>query len=170
MDKAITTALLIVVGMIAAVALYNGVYPAVLEGSDTIASMAYRAGDRMDTQVVILHAAGELDANGVWQDTNHNGLFDVFVWIKNIGRTRLIGLDNLDVFFGPEGNFARVPNVNLAGGTSPSWDWSLENTSQWTPGATLRLTLQYSIPLSTGRYFFKIGLPNGVTADSILSM
>src|SRR5689334_10362309 len=114
MDKAITTALLIVISMIMALLLFNIAYPAIVQSGDAIASMASRASDRMDTQIRIIHAAGELDSSGWWQNSNGNSEFEVFVWVKNLGDTRISALNSLDVFFGPEGNFTRIPHQSVA--------------------------------------------------------
>ncbi|MBL8164505.1 MAG: hypothetical protein JNJ61_21125, partial [Anaerolineae bacterium] len=60
MDKAITTALLIVISMIMVVMLFNAAFPAIIQGSDAITNMTDRAGDSMKSQIKIIHAAGEL--------------------------------------------------------------------------------------------------------------
>jgi hypothetical protein len=162
MDKAFTTALLIVIGMMMAMMLFNAAYPAVLQGGDAIVGMAHRASDQMDTDLRVVHVAGEIDANGMWQNTNANSEFEIFAWVKNIGSSRIVDLNNLDVFFGPEGNFSRIPY----GGTSyPYWTWTVENGGDWTPGSTLRITVHYQMVIPQGRYFLKVGTNQGVSAD-----
>ncbi|MBK9613759.1 hypothetical protein [Candidatus Amarobacter glycogenicus] len=42
---------------------------------------------------------GELDSSSWWQDTNGDGDFDVFAWVKNVGETRIVALEQTDVFF-----------------------------------------------------------------------
>ncbi|MBI5671463.1 MAG: hypothetical protein HZC41_26015 [Chloroflexi bacterium] len=170
MDKTITTALLIVVSMVMALMLFNVAYPAVIEGGDAIASMANRADQRMKSQIVIIHAAGELDSSGWWQDTNGNGDFDVFVWVKNVGAARIIGLERMDVFFGAEGNFTRIPHQSTAGGSYPYWTAQVENEADWNPTATLKITIHYQLALSSGRYFTKVIIPSGVSSDYYLGM
>jgi hypothetical protein len=170
MDKTITTALLIVISMVMALMLFNIAYPAILSGGDAITSMADRAEEQMRSQIAIIHAAGELDSTGWWQDANSNGDFEVFIWAKNIGSTRIIALDQMDLFFGPDGNFARIPNQSQAGGNYPYWTWQLENTSDWTPTATLRIVVHYLFPVSQGRFFIRLNAPNGVSDDFYLSM
>jgi archaellum component FlaG (FlaF/FlaG flagellin family) len=170
MDKAITTALFIVISMILALMLFNVAYPAIVEGGDSINSMADRAEERMRTQVAIVHAAAEIDNSGWWQDTNGNGDVDVFVWVKNIGDTRIIALEHTDVFFGPEGNFTRIPHESVAGGSYPYWTGEVENASEWEPSATLKITIHYNTTLSQGRYFNKVTLPNGIWDEYFLSI
>lgn len=161
MDKTITTVLLIVIGMMMAVTLFNVAYPAVLSSSDAMSNMASRADDRLRTQAVIIQAAGELDSSGNWQDTNNNGYFDVFVWVKNVGSLTIVPVDNVDVFFGPEGNFVRIPAEKFANGGFPDWTYDFENAKEWTPSATLQISIHFDTPLSGGRYFLKVVLPNG---------
>lgn len=169
MDKVITTALFIVISMIMALMLFNVAYPAVIEGGDAITSMSDRADERLKSQVTLIHMAGELDSTGWWQDTNGNGQFDTFIWVKNTGTTRILP-QALDVFFGPEGNFARIPNQNEASGMYPYWTWQVENATDWTPTATLKITIHYQMPLASGRYFGKVIAPSGVFDESFLGM
>src|ERR1041385_8169018 len=105
MDKVVTSALLIVVSMVLAVVLFNSAYPAVTDSARAISVMAGRTDDRLQSQMVIIHAASETDRGGGWQDVNNNGYFDVFTWVKNVGSTRIFPVQAIDVFFGPEGNF-----------------------------------------------------------------
>lgn len=170
MDKTITTALLIVISMVMAIMLFNVAYPAIVEGGDALGSMANQTQDRLRSQVNIIHATAELDSSGWWQDTDFNGLFDVFTWVKNTGSRRLTGLDRLDVFMGPEGNFARIPHQSEAGGAYPHWTWQLENATEWNPTATLRITVHYQTPLAAGRYYMKVVLPNGVDSEYFFSV
>ena len=150
--------------------LFNVAYPAAMEGGDAVNNMAYRVTERMRTQIVVVHATGELDADGNWQDANGNGIFEMTFWVKNIGETRISALESLDVFFGPEGNFSRIPYEAHVSGTYPRWHAAVENSTDWTPRATLRLDVQYSAALPQGRYFFKISLPNGVMDETFLGI
>jgi hypothetical protein len=170
MDKVITTALLIVISMVLGLVLFNAAYPAIVQGGDAIASMAHREEERMKSQIAIIHTAGELDSTGQWQDTNSDGHFNTFVWIKNIGANLINPIDRTDVFFGPEGNYTRIPFQTGNDDNYPYWTWSLENASEWTPTATLKITLHFGNPLPIGRYFIKINTINGVSDETILGM
>jgi hypothetical protein len=156
MDKAITTSLLIIASMAMALALFNIAYPAIIKGSDAITSMANRADERMTTQVTIIHAS-----------SNAN---EVFIWVKNTGSTRIIGLEYIDVFFGPEGNFVRIPYQGSADGMMPYWTAEVEGGGDWTPASTLRITLYYPGSLGAGRYFTRITVPSGVSDDYVWGM
>lgn len=170
MDKAIITTLLIVISMAMAVLLFNAAYPAILESSTAMTNMTARADERLKSQITVIHATGELDSSGSWDDTNSNGDFDVFIWVKNVGTTRIIALEQTDLFFGPEGNFTRIPSESEAGGGYPYWEWEIENGSQWTPTATVKFTIHYAAPLVTERYFVKVIIPSGVFDEHFFSM
>ena len=167
MDKSISTALMIVVTMVLTLMLFNAAYPAITQSSDAIANMSYRASEQLKTAVMIIHSGAELDKNGWWQDSNANGIFDVSVWVKNIGATRITALDRMDLFLGPEGNFVRIPYVDEAGGSLPHWSWTVENAADWSPSATLKITVQYAVPLTSGRYYLKLALPDGIEVSEI---
>lgn len=170
MDKAITTSLFIAIGIIMSLMLFNVTYPATVEGTNAIAGMSDRIEQRMRSQVKIIHTSGELDAAGNWNDVNGNGLFEVSIWVKNVGETRIFPLESLDIFFGPEGNFSRIPYEGNAAGAYPRWTGMVENGNEWVPSGTLRIVVQYSSPMPSGRYYLKISLPNGVTDSYFLGI
>lgn len=170
MDKTIATALLIVVSMIMVVMLFNAVYPAVQQGSDALSGMAYDVADRMRHQISVIHANAEpVDDTNWYTDTNGNGTFDVSIWVKNTGDMTINAIDRLDIFFGREGNFTRVP-YRVDGSTPlPNWTWDVENDTNWVPTATLKIVLHYQAG-SKGRHFMKVTLPNGITSDYFLGI
>jgi hypothetical protein len=170
MDKVITTALLIIISVVMALMLFNAAYPAIMKGGDAIANMTNRSNDRMKSQIAIVHMAGELDQQGQWQDTNGNSLFDMFVWVKNIGSSSITAIERTDVFFGEEGNFVRIPYQDEAGGAYPYWTWQVENATEWAPTATLRISIHYPVPLLSGRYFVRVTIPNGVSDEQIVGL
>ena len=91
MEKTIVTAFMIIVSVVVSVMIYNTVYPAAVQSSSALRSMRDRMDDRIQTQVEIVQAIGEIDRNGNWQDTNGDGHFNVFIWIKNVGSSRDFG-------------------------------------------------------------------------------
>lgn len=170
MDKTITTVFLIVISIVMAMMLFNVAYPAVRDSGDAISSMSNRANDRLKSQIEIIHAAGELDSSGWWQDVNGNGDFEVYIWVKNVGTTRITAVDRLDIFFGPEGNFVRIPHESTAEGAAPYWTWAVENGDDWDPTGTLKITVHNAFPLSAGRYFVRVTTPNGITNEYFLGL
>jgi len=170
LDKTIVTGFMIIIGVIASIMVFNAVYPAIQESSDTMIRMQAQVDERMQTQIEIIHAGGELDSGGAWNDTNGDGRFNVFVWDKNVGLNRIGAIEQLDLFFGPQGNFSRVPHESDAGGSYPYWNYTLENDSNWDPTATLAITIHFSAPLSSGRYFIKTVTPNGAEDEMFLGL
>ena len=88
------------------------------------------------------------------------------VWVKNTGASTVDGIDRVDVFFGPDGNFQRIAQGDDSSCTAPCWYYTIENATSWEPTATLHITVKYDSNLSTGTtYYIKVVTPNGI-ADS----
>jgi len=152
-EKAITTILLTVASVVAMLVVINATFPTVSRTSGAIISAGSVLTDRIKTDVEIVHASGV------------DGTSTAVVWVKNVGSSSIGGVENSDVFFGEDTDFARVP-LGGAGCTAPCWEAVVENGSKWDPTATLRITLHLDAPLATGStYFVKVVLGNG-TADS----
>jgi archaellum component FlaF (FlaF/FlaG flagellin family) len=151
LDKTIVTALLVIAGVISAVFVFNSIYPAVVQSSDAMTSMERRIDERLKSQVEIVHAA----KSGT----------QVLIWAKNVGSLRILGVESCDVFFGPEGAFSRIPY----GVGTPHWEYVVENGTEWMPTATAKITIVDYSPLSSGRYFIKLVLSNGVSDEDYIS-
>lgn len=155
MDKAITTAFMVIASVVCAVLVFNAVYPAIIRSSDAMINMKTRIDERLKSQVEVIHATGSGS--------------NAFVWIKNVGSTRIAAVERCDVFFGPEGNFARIPHQDEAAG-NPYWTYEVEgNGSEWRPTATLKITVHYDSVLS-GRYFVKVIIPSGISDEDYFSV
>ena len=111
MDKVITTTFLIIVSVVCAVLVFNAVYPAVIRSSDAMTSMTIRVDDRLKSQIEIIHATGSGS--------------NAFIWVKNVGSLRIIAIQSCDVFFGPEGNFARILHDDETEDL-PYWEYEVE--------------------------------------------
>lgn len=180
MEKAIITVLLIVAGVVCVAVMFNGIFPAINSGSDAVVSMASKVDDRIQSQVDIIHATSEYNPDDTvnhWNDINGNGTFDILAWVKNVGSTRILGVDESDVFFGEDGDFQRVPYVDYANGVKPYWEYTLEDgATQWGPGDTLALTIVYaddfnSSGLTAGTtYLLKMIIPNGISDEIYFSL
>ena len=158
MDKTITTALLIIAGIVCSVFLFNSVYPMINRSSSAMVSMTEKIDDRMKTRIDVVHATGSADRQ------------TIYIWIKNVGSTRITSIDNSDVFLGPEGNFLRIPHESNAGGSFPRWSYDIENDTEWKTGATIKITVTYEADPGAGTYFVKIVIPNGMEAEEYFSM
>ena len=170
MENSIVTAFAIIAAVVCAVLVFNAIYPAVVSSGDAMTSMGRTMSDRLKSQVQVIHAAGELDTDHLWEDINGDGDFDVFLWVKNTGSLRIAAVESCDIFFGPEGNFSRIPHRSVAGGSYPYWTWEIENGSNWDPTVTIKITIHYSSLLSSERYFAKIVIPNGISDEYYFSM
>ena len=158
MDKAITTALLIIAGVICMIFVFNSVYPMINRSSQAMTSMADKIDERMKSRISIVHAANSSDRQ------------TVYLWVKNVGSTRIVAIDESDVFFGPSDNFSRIPYVDDAGGGYPRWEYTLENDTEWLTSATLKVTITYSVSPGAGTYFAKVIIPIGISDEYYFSM
>ena len=129
MDKIVTTALLIIAGIICVMFVFNSVYPAVNRSSQAMVSMSDDLNDRMKTRINIVHASNTVDRT------------TVYLWIKNVGSTRIHNIQKSDLFFGPEGSFVRIPYTDDAGSNYPQWDYEIENAVEWSTSGTLKITI-----------------------------
>lgn len=179
MDKAIITVLLIIAGVVCVAFMFNAIYPAINRGSDAVVSMASAVDDRIKSQIEIVHAVSEYDPNNApsyWNDTNSNSSFDILAWVKNVGKSRILGVEQSDIFFGEEGNFQRIPHEDYAGGVKPYWQDTLEDSAdEWGPGKTMKVTVVYSgtyggSSLSDNTtYTYKMIIPNGISDETYIS-
>ena len=155
--------------MVSAVLVINSVYPAIVRSGNSLTRMSTKLDDRIESQVKTVYATAELDENAVWQDAGTIGKFDVDFWVKNVGASRLLAIDQSDVFFGVEGDFERIPYTTDAGGGYPQWSYSRENGTDWVNSVTVNFTILYSASLSSDEYFLKFIAPNGAYDDHYFS-
>jgi len=151
LDKVIVTALLVIAGVVSAVTFFNAVYPAIGQSGDAITSMEGRVNEQLKTQIKIVYGA---QSNG-----------DVLIWVKNIGALAVTAPEASDLFFGPQGNFARIPY----GTGTPHWEYQVENGGVWSPSHTLQIRIVGYSPLNPGIYYSKLVLANGVSDEYYLS-
>ncbi len=158
MDKAITTALLIIAGVVCMIFVFNSVYPMVNRSSQAMVSMSEQVDERMKSRINIVHAANSANRTSV------------YLWVKNVGTQRIVSVENCDLFFGQEDDFERVPYVDDAEGGYPQWDYSLENDTEWQTSATLKITITYGSDPGAGTYYSKFIIPNGISDEYYFSM
>jgi hypothetical protein len=151
LDKTIVTALLVVAGVVSAVVFFNALFPVIAQSGAAMSSMERRMDDRLATQIQFIHGA----------QSGSN----VVLWVKNIGSARILAPNSGDFFFGPQGNFVRLPY----GAGSPHWEYAIENDTDWNPSTTIRITVVGPSPLPSGRYFAKLVLTNGISDEYYLS-
>ena len=170
MDKVLSTILLIIASLVCVVLAINVIYPATSISSSALSSISVQMGDRIKSQTAIVHATGELDQYGVWQDTNLDGDFDIFIWVKNIGVTTVDNAENSDLFIGSDGDWSRILHEDWAGGATESWNYTIENGVEWGQETTMLIEVSYDTPLSSGDYSIKLIIPNGISDEYHFSM
>ncbi|MFC1902336.1 hypothetical protein ACFLX3_05385 [Chloroflexota bacterium] len=158
MDKAITTALLIIAGIVCMIFVFNSVYPMINRSSQAMVSMAETIDERMKSRINIVHAANSANRTSV------------YLWVKNVGTQRITTIDESDLFFGPSDNFSRVPYTDDAEGSYPQWTYDLENDTEWQTSATLKISIAYASDPGAGTYYTKMVIPNGISDEYYLSM
>ena len=161
-EETISTAILTVATIIAAVVLLNAIYPALYSASGSIMSMNSATADRMKTDVKVLTE---------YPGTDDDGHFHLVVWVKNTGGTTIkaSSMDLADVYlYTGNGVTTRISQT----GGARNWHYSLlsgDGDSDWDPTETLEVTLDYGDSLPAGTARFRLALDNGVFAEDTFS-
>ncbi len=154
MEKAITTAVLLIASIIAAVALVNTVLPAMGKSSGALLTANKDAAERIKTDIEIITAVGDATAN------------TITVWVKNIGTQVIAPVDSSDVILtapSPNG-VKRLPYVS--GCSSECWDYAFEGSptpTDWSRAVTVKFTLKLT-DVTTGVHSITISTFNAVSA------
>ena len=131
MDKVLTTALLTIAAIVAAVMVVNAILPAVSTGGTSLIGAAGRTKILLETAIEIIHVARTSDG--------------VHFWVKNVGATEIQDIESADVFV--EGSGAYRMTSGGEGTACPAnvndeWFYAYEdNNDSWTPSTTLRITV-----------------------------
>ena len=107
--------------------------PAIRRTNGSIVASADTADGRLSTQIEIVHATGQSDSSSAC------GGLD-----QERRRITLSALNHVDVFFGPQTDFIRVPQGAL-GCAAPCWSYTVENDTAWTPTATIHITVDWRL-------------------------
>ncbi len=153
MDKVMVTVLLLIAGVVCSMVLLNAVYPAITESSGAIVDASSKIDDRIRSNIAIIQVS----------DSGSN----VYVWIKNVGASSIGGVSKSDVFFGPQGDFARITYKDSP--AAPSWRYDVEGGGAWGPTATLKITIATGALTPLSEYYFKIVIPSGISAQDFYS-
>ena len=156
MDKIIVTVMLIIGGVVASFAVFNGIYPAVQRSGAAISSASDTMNDRIKSDIAIIQV--------------NNSQTTVDAWVKNIGSSEIDGVENSDVFFGPEGDFSRIPYGDI-NSPLPYWSYQLEGTgSQWGPTNTNKIIIHLASSPIPATYVLKVIIPNGIFDETVFGV
>lgn len=159
--------LLMIAGIVATVVVINSILPTIQRTSSDIVAASDVVGGRLRSDVKIIETSG-VDGDDYVQ-----------IWAKNVGASTLSSLTKLDVFFGETDDFERItydadstcPNPSPPPRTENCWQYALENDTEWSPYATLRITVYLTYTLETGKdYVSTIVLPNGLAVSKVFSL
>lgn len=168
--------LLTIAGVIAAIAVMNAVFPAVMRSSSALTTAGSTVDERIRTNVTVVQSVGELDSGGSFVDTNSNSLFDFYVWAKNVGDITVASVAESDLFFGEPGAIQRIPYVDDSPGVYPNWTYAVEGGGDWEVASTVRIEIRFddgcpgACTQPQGTYFIRLVTPNGVASESYFSM
>ena len=156
MEKAITTSLLIIASIVAAMALINSVIPAMGKSASALATANATTADRIRTDIEIIHATGDDSANVIT------------VWVKNVGTKDIVPITSSDIILTTPTTVVSMPYVSGCP-SADCWDYILEGgASDWSRGVTVKFTLKTAV--STGVYTVIISSPNAATATEDFSV
>jgi flagellar protein FlaG len=155
-DEAISTAILTVATIIAALVLVNAMYPSLYNASSALLSMNDRTADRIRTDLTVLTE---------WYPAAHPADdIRLEAWVKNTGSTTItakdLGMSDLFLYTGNRTS-VRIPGSD--------WSWELlngEGDPNWATTETIRLTVHFDPAGSdNGNWRLRLVLPNGVYAE-----
>jgi flagellar protein FlaG len=151
MEKAITTIMITIASVVAIMVVVNAMMPTIQRTSTAVAGSASAVNERLKSEIQIIHATGQPNST------------IAYAWVKNVGVATVLPIERTDIFFGPDGNYARIP-YGGPGCAAPCWEYVVENASEWEPTATVRFNIYLTTSLGTGvTYFMKVVISNGVS-------
>ena len=128
MDKVLTTALLTIAAIVAAVMVVNAILPALGTGGASVVSSSQMAADRIKTAIEIIHVAPPVDGK-------------IRFWVKNVGATDIPVSDQIDVFV-EDSNGQLYPRAFDESGECPGEvSFKSDGGDPWTPSDTIGITV-----------------------------
>jgi flagellar protein FlaG len=153
--EVITTAILVMVSVIGAVAFVNAILPSVYSLSGSYSSVAQSMEDQFKSDIDIIF---------IYPDGNN-----IYVWVKNVGSSNipLSQLEYSDIFIMSSSDYC---NPGFESASNPSWDFILANGDgdTWNRGETIKATINLdSLPPGICKITFF--LYNGVSTSDTFS-
>ncbi len=148
MEKTITTAMLVIASLIAAIALINAVLPATGKSASALASANSEAAKRIKTDIDVIYATGKNSGT-------------ITIWVKNVGTQVIRAVESSDIIIIKPSGAVRLSYVS--GCSSECWDFTLEDSAaDWSTTVTVKFTVTTAV--AVGSYSVSVAAPNGVTA------
>ena len=155
MDKVITSSLLIIASVVAAMTLINAVMPALGKSSGALLTANSVAAKRIKTDIDIIHASGNDSAE------------TITVWVKNVGSEPISPISSSDVILTTPTTVSRL--TYTAGCVSDCWDYTIEDSgTSWVKASTVKFTIKTTV--STGAFTVSISVPNAALAEKDFSI
>ncbi|MDE3095721.1 MAG: hypothetical protein KGK07_06950 [Chloroflexota bacterium] len=150
--------MLTIAAIVSVIAVSNAVLPSVGRTTGALISTSSAVQDRIASQIQIVNAAGQ------------NATPTANIWVKNVGTSTIDPINRMDVFFGPTGNFQRIP-YGGAGCTAPCWEYTIVNSTTFDATATLAIVVHYGSNLVSGQtYYVKVVTPNGISDSAYFTV
>lgn len=165
MDKVITTAILSIAAVLAAVMVINAMLPALGESGSSVLSSSTAASEiiKTDTEIVVVATLST----------------EIYVWVKNVGSLDITEIDSMDVFLEVVGTgFTRMTydttsvtnNCTASPASTNQWLYCYEDgETLWNPTYTIRVIIELGSTPS-GDYKIQIVTGNGVSAEKSFSV
>lgn len=160
-SEVMSSALLMIATIIAAVALINAVFPSIYGMSGSITAVSTNVNDRMKS-----------DIKFIYETSDHTT--QMTAWVKNTGKTSILlsNFNYTDMFYGQSNGAMTRAVLNQT--SAPSWTYAIENgdgNGKWDPGETMRITINATTPFLEGNdYRLRITLPNGVYCEDYFTL
>ena len=148
MEKVITTAMLVIASLIAAIALINAVLPATGKSASALATANSEAAKRIKTDIDVIYATGTTSGT-------------ITIWVKNVGAQIIKSVKDSDIIIIKPNGASRLSYES--GCSSECWDFTLEDSAtDWTTAVTVKFTVTTEV--AVGNYSVSVAAPNGITA------
>ena len=166
MDKVISTALLTIAAVLAAVMVINTMIPALGRSGGSVLSASTEAADIIKTDIEIISV---LTAST-----------EIYVWVKNVGVVDIVDIDKADVFLEDVGaaSFTRMTyeigsvtnDCTASPASTDEWVYCYEDgETLWKPNDTIKVTILLT-GAPSGEYKVQFATSNGVTVDKTFSV
>jgi len=160
MARVVISECIITIGVVIASAIAVSAFIANLTGLGAVITLKHSTDkETMLTRIEVVFATNTSSSS-------------VKVWVKNIGIHSISGplIEKSDLFFGPRGNFTRIP---YGGPGPPMWEYTIANDDgdgDWEPGETIEITITVDYTLGPGDYYVKFVTYRGAYDDYSFSI